>query len=67
MKIGDQFRLTEDALENYGNKYDGVYTVSYVSRNRRDHPGYDEGMKGRALYDAEELSFSLYDWEVEEV
>lgn len=37
------------------------------------HPGYDEGLNGSPLYDlkrvdtGEELGFSLYDWELEEV
>ncbi len=79
MKIGDKFKLSADALENYGDKYsDKEFTVSHVATKYMPakeffaldkpegyHPSYDEGVKGMRLYDAEELPFSVYDWEVE--
>lgn len=64
-KVGDKVMMTNDALENYGFKYEGKkFTVSHVATNTSEHPGYDNGVKGQALYDLKELGFSLYDWEV---
>jgi hypothetical protein len=77
LRKGDKFRLTADALDNYGPKYaDRTFTVSHVStaympaaefyaKGRPDgfHPGFDESA-GCALYDADELTFSVYEWEV---
>ena len=66
MKIGDKFTLTSDAVENYGSEYaNKVFTVSHIAYDKSQHPGYDEGLNGQALYDAEELQFSVYDYEVE--
>lgn len=65
LKIGEQFILTEDAIENYGEEYEGKkFTVSHVARNTKEHPGYDNSMEGMALYDAKELNFSVYEYEV---
>lgn len=65
MELGDKFILTENALENYGESYrDKEFTVSHVATNESEHPGYDAGMKGENLYDAHELEFSVYDYEV---
>lgn len=75
---GDKFKLTADALENYGQKYaDRTFVVFAVStagmpaeefyaKGRPDgfHPGFDESA-GCALYDADGLNFSLYEWEIE--
>lgn len=64
MRKGDHFFLTDDAVDNYGEKYrDKIFTVSNVARNSKEHRGYDEGMNGMNLYDAEELSFSVYEFE----
>ena len=63
-EIGDKIKMTNVAIENYGNKYAGrVFTVSHIARNRQEHPGFDE-CAGSALYDFEELNFSLYEWEM---
>jgi hypothetical protein len=64
LKIGSKFTLTDNALENYGEKYrDQVFTVSHVATSVKDHPGYD-AVAGGALYDATELPFSVYDCEI---
>lgn len=68
LKIGDKFMLTEDAIDNYGEQYrDKIFTVSHVATNTEQHRGYDNSMEGMALYDAEELNFSVYEYEIEEV
>ncbi len=65
MRIGDKFTLTDDAIDNYGNQFaDKEFTVVHVARNIKEHPGYDTGVSPQYLYDAEELTFSVYDWEV---
>lgn len=75
--VGDSFRLTSEALENYGQKFaDRSFVVSAVSvaympaaqfyakgRPAGFHPGFDESA-GCALYDAKGLGFSLYEWEI---
>lgn len=67
MKVGDKFVLTDEAVDNYGEEYrDRVFTVTYVSRNTDDHPGYDTGV-GELLYDAEDFGNSVYEYEVEQV
>lgn len=68
LQIGDKVKMNDVAIENYGEEYrDKTFTVSKISRSTKDHPGYDEGLAGEALYDFEELEFSLYDYEVYEV
>lgn len=68
MKIGDTFKLTENALETYGEEYcDHVFTVTHVATSSDDHPGYDDTMGGMPLYDAKEFDNSVYEYEVEEV
>lgn len=81
MQKGDQFKLTDEAIENYGEQYrDQVFTVSHVADKYMPsdefykkgmpegyHPGYDSGLEGENLYDAEELEFSVYDYEVIQV
>lgn len=70
-KIGSHVVMTNDALENYGEEYDGVvFVVSYVSKSESDHPGYDRGMSPEWLYDlksedGEDFGLSLYDYELE--
>lgn len=70
-RIGDKFTLTDDALENYGERWRGVvFTVTHVATSRAGHPGYDAGMKGAALYDADadngaSWNNSVYDYEIE--
>lgn len=65
LQIGQKARMTNNALENYGEEYRGkVFTVCHVARNRAEHPGYDEGVSPDRLYDFNELEFSLYDYEI---
>lgn len=74
MKIGDAFKLTDSALEIYGEEYrDRVFTVNHVATSKDDHPGYDESVNSpdtdekMALYDAEDFDNSVYEYEVEQV
>jgi len=72
-KIGDKFKLSSDALENYGDKYAGqTFTVTayYDHYNKSPwgsdstgSPGFDASA-GTALYGSE-LPFDLYEWEME--
>lgn len=65
MDIGDTFKLTDNAIDNYGEWYrDREFTVSHVATSQDEHIGYDAAMEGEKLYDAEELNFSVYDYEV---
>ena len=78
-KIGDRVKMTEDALENYGQELEGMIFViesaahSYMpasefydkGRPEGYHPGYDDTVKGQGLYDLKGLGCSLYDWELE--
>ena len=77
-KTGQKVKMSEDALENYGEKYrDLPLTIThsahsympadeFFAKNRPVdyHPGYDDGVKGQGLYDFDSLEFSLYDWEL---
>jgi hypothetical protein len=76
-KVGSKFKLSADALDNYGSEYAGkVFTVRQwfdhhvkvsvhlPENDPHGHPGFDEGA-GSALYEAEELRFALYEWEME--
>lgn len=77
-KIGQRIKMTKDAIENYGNEYEyKTFTISHISTKYMPakeffeknkpigyHPGYDESENGMPLYDFNELTFSLYDWEV---
>ena len=71
--VGVKFRMSKDALENYGEEYTGkVFTVRarydhYVPAAKMEndptgHPGFDSN-GGRFLYSSE-LPFDLYDWEM---
>jgi len=75
---GSRVKMTDDALENYGEEYrDRAFTITHISTKYMPaseffakgqpagyHPGYDESVAPQALYDFEELQFSLYQWEV---
>ncbi|MFA5217119.1 hypothetical protein [Sulfuricurvum sp.] len=77
-KIGNTVFMNEDALENYGNGYkDKPLTITHIAtkympskqffaegKPKGYHPGYDESVSPMALYDFEELEFSLYEWEI---
>ncbi len=78
LRVGLRFRLTSNALDNYGPQYaERIFTVSAVAtaympaaefyakgKPAGFHPSFDEAA-GCALYDAEELAFSVYEWEIE--
>ena len=70
-RVGSTVRMTEDALENYGEQYrDVVLEVTVVSRSEREHPGYDMGMSPMPLYDfmtedGKDFPNSLYTYELE--
>jgi hypothetical protein len=76
--IGSKFKLTADAVDNYGAKYaDRTFTVTKWATHHgkpseccgdnpsdpHGHPGFD-GSAGSAIYDAAELPFSVYEWEM---
>jgi hypothetical protein len=77
-RVGDVVRLNEDALDNYGSRWeDREFVVSDVStrympsrewiargRPRGYHPGFDDS-SGSALYDLDGFPGSVYDWELE--
>ena len=61
VKIGDKIKIISDN-DNY-DKYRGkTWTVEHITRNRKEHLGYDEGVGG-VLVDAKGLPFSLYAYE----
>jgi hypothetical protein len=71
-KIGSTFKLTESAIENYGEQYrDKVFMVhSYFTHYAKPgsnkpygHPGFVE-QAGSYLYETNDLKFALYDWEM---
>jgi len=78
-KKGDLVKMTQEALENYGEEYAGMafevesVATKYMSSKQfyaqnmpnGYHPGYDEAADGKPLYDLVGLEFSLYYWEVE--
>lgn len=71
MQKNQTCKMTDEALENYGQEWDGVeLVVTHVSQSTKDHPGYDMGVYPEKLYDLKrkdtdkELQFSLYDWEL---
>lgn len=80
-KVGDKFQLTADAIENYGTRYEGrVFTVARWFDHYRSarelyqqgvndphgHPGFDNaGDSSQCLYESDDLTFALYDWEIE--
>ena len=77
-RIGQRVKMTNDALENYGEKYrDKVFIIESCAHSYMPakefyakgkpsgyHPGYDDGVKGQCLYDLKDFGSSLYDWEL---
>lgn len=77
-RVGSRVIMSEDALDNYGSKYqDQVLVVESVSTKYMPsseffsrgkpsgyHPGFDEA-SGSALYSLKGFGFDLYDWELE--
>lgn len=65
MKIDDGFLIISD--NPYYEEYkETIWTVSAIYRNVDEHPLYDTGVGGN-LYEADDLPFLLYEYEVEEV
>lgn len=69
-KVGDRVMVNPDNdNDNYDDFRDKILIVTHVARNIKEHPGYDESMKGQGLYDletedGEEINSSLYDYEL---
>jgi len=73
-KVGDKFKLSHEALDNYGDKFAekaftvrAVYThhvpVAQMGSDPTGHPGFDPA-GGSPLYGSE-LNFDVYEWEME--
>lgn len=70
VKVGDIIRLTDEALDNYGERWRGRdLRVTHVAHSEAEHPGYDSGLGGEALVDmaiadtGEDVPFSVYEYE----
>jgi hypothetical protein len=73
--IGDKFKLSADALANYGQRYaDQIFTVrqwydhhvkpDQMQLDPHGHPGFDSAAGTGAIYGSE-LPFDVYEWEME--
>ena len=71
--VGDRFKMSKDALDNYGEEYrDKVFTIrtrydhyvpaAKMANDPTGHPGFDRA-GGMFLYGSE-LNFDLYEWEM---
>lgn len=74
VKTGDIIRLTDEAVDNYGEQWrERALRVTHVARNTDQHPGYDPALGGEALVDTEvadtgePVGFSVYEYEFERV
>jgi|APSaa5957512535_1039671.scaffolds.fasta_scaffold00325_76 hypothetical protein len=68
-QIGDRVKVDSDHKDNYEDFADKVLIVTHVAVSHKDHPGYDDGVAGQALYDfktldGKEIHSSLYDYEL---
>lgn len=69
-KVGSKVKVSpENDNESYDKFRNKVLIVTHVATNEKQHPGFDSGMKGEALYDfedeaGEEIPCSLYDYEI---
>lgn len=59
----------ENDNENYNSFKNDVLIVTHVATNTDEHPGYDDSLKGQALYDLKtedggQIHCSLYDYEL---
>lgn len=66
--IGDEFILSENALENYGEKFRGkIFVVrewfDHVGTDTHGHLGFDTGASS-CLYEADGMGFAVYEWEI---
>jgi hypothetical protein len=70
MKIGNKCKIISDN-DGYTKFLNKVLVVTFVSKNKNDHPGYDEALSPQKLYDLkvhktnEIVPFSLYDYELQ--
>ncbi|BBY54029.1 hypothetical protein H7J07_05330 [Mycobacterium koreense] len=72
VNVGDTIYLTDDAVDNYGDRWRGEpLRVTHVARSVDEHPGYDTAVGGEALVDTEVVRtgecvpFSVYEYEFE--
>lgn len=70
---GEQYRDKIFTVTHAANQYMPAKEFYHRNQPQGYHPGYDEGLieglivaghPRPGLYDADELTFSLYDWEV---
>lgn len=75
---GEEFYLTADAQDNYGESalpngagpyvVNGVFThyckIEDAHNDPTGHPGFDRN-SGCPLYEADGLTFALYEWEMQ--
>jgi hypothetical protein len=70
MKIGDKCKVgPENDNENYNSFRDKILIVTYIAKNKDEHPGYDTSVYPQKLYDlktlkGEQIGCSLYDYEL---
>jgi len=69
-KINQKVRVNpSNDNDNYDSFRNEVLTISYVAKDKNDHPGYDESVSPDYLYDlkrlnGEDIGCSLYDYEL---
>ena len=72
-KIGDEVRVSErNENKGYDDFRDKTLIITHIAHNRDEHPGYDDALKGQALYDfetedGESIPYSLYEYEIKGV
>jgi len=72
-KKGDKVKVaSNNDNENYNPFRNKTLTITEKATSSKQHPGFDDGMKGEALYsfvdkDGNDIPFSLYDYELESV
>ena len=65
VRIGDKIKIASDnENENYAEYRNKVLTVNHIAINRKQHPGYDEGIGGQ-LVSCKNFPFSIYEYEFE--
>jgi len=81
VSIGAKLTMSKDALDNYGESYQGMVLTVISKANKYMpakqfykqgqpkgyHPGYDDAIPGMWLYDFAEIDFSLYEWELNHI
>jgi len=71
-KIGDKVKVApHNDNDSYDEFRDKVLIITHIATDDSGHVGFDETMKGQALYDFEtkdgtDIPFSLYDYEIED-